>query len=103
MNVIPFTSGCSASLWPADDPGPEEITIGDSLKEDVWMGPIANKQQLDNCLSYIAKGKQEGADLIFGGERLADGKYENGYYIRPAIFDNVTSGMTIAQEEIGQI
>ena len=49
------------------------------------MGPIANKQQLDNCLSYIAKGKQEGADLIFGGERLADGKYENGYYIRPAI------------------
>ncbi|TWL04747.1 Aldehyde dehydrogenase, thermostable [Bacillus licheniformis] len=78
----------------------KEITIGDSLKEDVWMGPIANKQQLDNCLSYIAKGKQEGADLIFGGERLADGKYENGYYIRPAIFDNVTSGMTIAQEEI---
>ncbi|TWN39812.1 Aldehyde dehydrogenase, thermostable [Bacillus paralicheniformis] len=64
------------------------------------MGPIANKQQLDNCLSYIEKGKQEGADLIFGGDRLADGKYENGYYIRPAIFDNVTSGMTIAQEEI---
>ena len=78
----------------------KEITIGDSLKEDVWMGPIANKQQLDNCLSYIEKGKQEGADLIFGGDRLADGKYENGYYIRPAIFDNVTSGMTIAQEEI---
>ncbi|MED1738621.1 aldehyde dehydrogenase family protein [Bacillus swezeyi] len=78
----------------------KKITIGDSLKEDVWMGPIASKQQLDNCLTYIEKGKQEGADLIFGGERLTAGKYENGYYIRPAIFDHVTSRMSIAQEEI---
>ncbi|MBU8785876.1 MULTISPECIES: alpha-ketoglutaric semialdehyde dehydrogenase GucD [Bacillus] len=78
----------------------KDITIGDSLKEDVWMGPIASKQQLDNCLSYIEKGKQEGAELIFGGERLTDGKYENGYYISPAIFDQVTQEMTIAREEI---
>lgn len=78
----------------------KDITIGDSLKEDVWMGPIASKQQLDNCLSYVEKGKQEGAELIFGGERLTEGKYENGYYISPAIFDQVTQEMTIAREEI---
>ncbi|MFO6497132.1 MULTISPECIES: alpha-ketoglutaric semialdehyde dehydrogenase GucD [Bacillus] len=78
----------------------KEITIGDGLREDVWMGPLASKQQLDNCLSYIEKGKQEGADLIFGGERLTAGKYEKGYYIRPAIFERVTTDMTIAREEI---
>lgn len=78
----------------------KDITIGDSLKEDVWMGPIASKNQLDNCLSYIEKGKQEGASLLIGGEKLENGKYQNGYYVQPAIFDNVTSEMTIAQEEI---
>lgn len=78
----------------------KDITIGDSLKEDVWMGPIASKNQLDNCLSYIEKGKQEGASLLIGGEKLENGKYQNGYYVQPAIFENVTSEMTIAQEEI---
>lgn len=78
----------------------KDITIGDSLKEDVWMGPIASKNQLDNCLSYIEKGKQEGASFLIGGEKLENGKYQNGYYVQPAIFDNVTSEMTIAQEEI---
>ncbi|MGQ5178531.1 alpha-ketoglutaric semialdehyde dehydrogenase GucD [Bacillus halotolerans] len=78
----------------------KEVTIGDSLNENVWMGPIASKNQLDNCLSYIEKGKQEGASLLIGGEKLEDGKYQNGYYVQPAIFDNVTSDMTIAQEEI---
>ncbi|MBD5016618.1 aldehyde dehydrogenase family protein, partial [Xanthomonas citri pv. citri] len=59
-----------------------------------------SKNQLDNCLSYIEKGKQEGASLLIGGEKLENGKYQNGYYVQPAIFDNVTSEMTIAQEEI---
>ncbi|MHA7766728.1 alpha-ketoglutaric semialdehyde dehydrogenase GucD [Bacillus atrophaeus] len=78
----------------------KDITIGNSLKEDVWMGPIASKNQLDHCLSYIEKGIQEGASLLIGGEKLEAGDYQNGYYVQPAIFDNVTSDMTIAQEEI---
>lgn len=48
------------------------------------MGPIASKNQLDNCLSYIEKGKQEGASLI-EEKKLEDGKYQNGYYVQPAI------------------
>lgn len=49
--------------------------IGDSLKEDVWMGLIVSKNQLDNCLLYIEKGKQEGVFFLIGGEKLEDGKY----------------------------
>ncbi|MCZ4248831.1 aldehyde dehydrogenase family protein [Bacillus amyloliquefaciens] len=78
----------------------KEITIGDSLQEDVWMGPISSKNQLDNCLSYIEKGRQEGASLLIGGEKPEGEKYQNGYFIEPAIFENVKTGMTIAQEEI---
>jgi aldehyde dehydrogenase (NAD+) len=38
--------------------------------------------------------------LIYGGKRIEDGELANGFYVEPAIFDNVTSDMTIAQEEI---
>ena len=47
-------------------------------------------------MSYIQKGKAEGAKLECGGERHG----EKGYYIKPTIFTGVTDNMTIAKEEI---
>ena len=64
------------------------------------MGPCASESQMETVLSYVEKGKQEGAELIYGGERLTDGEFGNGFYVRPAIFDDVKNDMTIAQEEI---
>lgn len=76
------------------------LRVGDGLKEDTWLGPCANQNQLDTVLSYIDKGKQEGAKLIFGGERMKQADYAEGFYVTPAIFDQVTPSMAIAQEEI---
>jgi aldehyde dehydrogenase (NAD+) len=78
----------------------KEITIGDGLKEGIWMGPVANENQLHTVLSYIEKGKQDGATLLAGGKRLNGASYDHGYFVEPTIFDNVTSDMSIAQEEI---
>jgi len=78
----------------------DEITIGDGLKEGIWMGPCASEGQFNTVCSYIEKGKQEGASLIYGGEVLTGDEYQNGYYVRPAVFENVNSNMIIAQEEI---
>ncbi|MFP7253993.1 alpha-ketoglutaric semialdehyde dehydrogenase GucD [Terribacillus goriensis] len=78
----------------------KEITIGNSLEQDVWLGPIASKAQLENCLHYIQKGMEEGAKLILGGEQLTDGDYGKGFYVQPTIFEDVTNDMVIAQEEI---
>ncbi|MFB5663644.1 alpha-ketoglutaric semialdehyde dehydrogenase GucD [Alteribacillus sp. HJP-4] len=75
----------------------KKITVGDGLKQDSWMGPCANKSQFQTVADYIKKGKKEGAELIYGGKVLED---EKGYFVTPAVFDNVTSEMTIAQEEI---
>lgn len=77
-----------------------EITIGNGLNDGIWMGPCANENQLNTVLSYIQKGKEEGATLVFGGERLKGGEYDNGFYVQPAIFENVKSEMAIAQEEV---
>lgn len=77
-----------------------EITIGDGLEDGIWMGPSANENQFKTVLSYIEKGKEEGATILTGGNALQGKTYENGYFVEPTIFENVTSDMTIAQEEI---
>lgn len=78
----------------------KEIKVGDGLKEDTWMGPCASESQLNTVLSYIEKGKEEGATLLVGGDRYKDGELENGFFVQPTVFDNVKNDMIIAQEEI---
>lgn len=77
-----------------------EIKVGNGLESDSWMGPSVSASQLDTVLSYVQKGEEEGAKLIFGGRRLEEGELEGGYYVEPAIFDEVETSMSIAQEEI---
>ncbi|MFD2922230.1 alpha-ketoglutaric semialdehyde dehydrogenase GucD [Halobacillus naozhouensis] len=77
-----------------------EITVGDGMKDHVWMGPCVNENQLNTVLSYIETGKEEGATLSLGGERPRDPELENGFYVEPTIFEDVNQDMTIAQEEI---
>ncbi|MGO1058572.1 alpha-ketoglutaric semialdehyde dehydrogenase GucD [Planococcus sp. FY231025] len=77
-----------------------EITVGNGMEEGSWMGPVASKNQLENVLSYIEKGKAEGAELLHGGNRVTDNGLGDGYFIEPTVFDQVTAEMTIAREEI---
>jgi acyl-CoA reductase-like NAD-dependent aldehyde dehydrogenase len=77
-----------------------EITVGDGTQNDTWMGPCASESQLTTVLSYIEKGKQEGAELLIGGNRLQGKGYDQGFFVEPTVFDGVTTKMTIAQEEI---
>ncbi|MCT2537009.1 aldehyde dehydrogenase family protein [Aquibacillus koreensis] len=76
----------------------KDIKVGNGLDESTWMGPCASEGQYNTVRHYIDKGLEEGAALLIGGDQ-PDG-YEDGFYVNPTIFDNVTSSMTIAQEEI---
>jgi acyl-CoA reductase-like NAD-dependent aldehyde dehydrogenase len=78
----------------------QELKIGDGLQSDTWMGPCASESQLKTVLSYIEKGKAEGASLLLGGKAYTEQGLENGFYVEPTVFENVTTDMTIAQEEI---
>ncbi|MGO4886696.1 aldehyde dehydrogenase family protein [Anaerobacillus sp. MEB173] len=75
-------------------------TIGNGLNPDTKIGPLANNKQLKNVLNYIEIGKEEGAELVYGGNHLTDSEFSNGYYVEPAIFTNVSPTMRIAKEEI---
>lgn len=72
------------------------ITLGDPLDEATQMGPLVSMAQMDKVLSYIAKGRAEGARLVCGGARSG----ETGAYVQPTVFADVTDGMEIAREEI---
>ncbi|RNB83616.1 aldehyde dehydrogenase family protein [Brevibacillus nitrificans] len=78
----------------------KKLNIGNGSTSGVEIGPLANASQLKNVLAYIEIGKAEGASLAYGGEQLTGSEYEEGYFVRPAIFTNVTPSMRIAQEEI---
>ncbi len=78
----------------------KHMKVGDSLDETVDMGPIASHKQFDNVVSYIAKGIDEGAKLLYGGKRLQGANFNKGYFIEPTIFGNATNEMTITKEEI---
>jgi aldehyde dehydrogenase (NAD+) len=77
----------------------EGFTPGNSLDAATRLGPLASAVQRDKVRGYIEKGIDEGAKLITGGAEAPEG-LEHGYFIRPTVFSDVTSDMTIAREEI---
>jgi gamma-glutamyl-gamma-aminobutyraldehyde dehydrogenase len=71
---------------------------GDPLDPDVKLGSLIEAAHYEKVLSHIEKAKAEGARLVCGGKAaLSD---SGGWFVEPAIFDNVTSDMTIAREEV---
>ncbi|WP_245855695.1 alpha-ketoglutaric semialdehyde dehydrogenase GucD [Paenibacillus rigui] len=78
----------------------QSLKVGHGLEAGTWLGPCANASQLETVLSYIQKGKDEGAELLFGGGRPEDPSLAEGFYVQPTVFDKVTPDMAIAREEI---
>jgi aldehyde dehydrogenase (NAD+) len=76
------------------------LKIGNGLDETVEMGPAVNEGQLKTDLSYVEIGKEEGAKLMCGGNRLDKGDYQYGWFMEPTVFADVDPKMRIAQEEI---
>ena len=75
------------------------IKVGNPLDPTVMMGAQASNDQLEKILSYLDIGKQEGADLLIGGNRRIEPGLEEGYYVEPTVFRG-KNDMRIFQEEI---
>jgi len=71
-------------------------TVGDPLDPTTEQGPQVDDAQFEKVMGYIASGKQQGAKMLCGGDRVGD----RGYFIRPTVFADVKDDMKIAQEEI---
>ena len=74
-------------MGPGDEPG-------------VQMGPLVTQAHLDKVLGYVEAGEKEGAVLVADGRTLTVPGHEEGFFIGPTLFDQVTPDMTIYRDEI---
>jgi aldehyde dehydrogenase (NAD+) len=76
------------------------MKVGNGVDPGVELAPVINEKQKDRVLQYIELGQQEGAKVLTGGEELTGAGYENGFFVAPTVFDDMTTDMRIAREEI---
>ncbi|WP_028624663.1 betaine-aldehyde dehydrogenase, partial [Pseudomonas sp. Ant30-3] len=76
------------------------IRIGNPQDENTNFGPLVSFAHMESVLGYIAKGKEEGARVLCGGDRLTDGEFAKGAFVAPTVFTDCTDEMTIVREEI---
>jgi acyl-CoA reductase-like NAD-dependent aldehyde dehydrogenase len=77
----------------------ETFTPGDPFADGTRLGPLVSAAQRDRVRGYIQKGLDEGAKLLTGGAEAPEG-LDKGFFVRPTVFSEVRTDMTIAQEEI---
>lgn len=75
-----------------------KIKVGNGLDETVDMGPAVDEKQWKTDFEYIDLAKREGARLVLGGGKPKG--FDDGYFVEPTIFDNVTPNMRIFREEV---
>ena len=77
----------------------EGIVVGDPSDESTNMGPVVSDVQFNKIQGLIEKGIEEGAEVVVGGPGKPEG-LNQGYFVKPTVFANVSNDMTIAREEI---
>jgi betaine-aldehyde dehydrogenase len=76
------------------------MRIGDPMNPETQVGALISEQHMLKVLSYIARGRAEGARILTGGARVTVGDLRNGYFVAPTIFDECRDDMSIVREEI---
>ena len=76
------------------------MKIGDPLHPDTQVGALISEAHMNKVLSYIERGRADGAKILTGGVRVTKGDLSKGYFVAPTVFDNCRDDMSIVREEI---
>jgi len=76
------------------------MRVGDPMDPATHVGALVSEQHMQKVLSYIDRGRAEGARLVIGGNRVTTGGLDKGYFVAPAVFDNCRDDMAIVRAEI---
>jgi acyl-CoA reductase-like NAD-dependent aldehyde dehydrogenase len=77
-----------------------KVVVGDPADEKTQMGSLVSERQRERVTDYIGIGKEEGAELVYGGEAPSGEPFDIGAYLMPTIFDAARTDMRIVREEI---
>lgn len=75
----------------------KDIKMGNGVDDGVFLGPVIRKENQERTFDYIKKGEDEGATIVLDGREDIP---EEGYFVGPTIFDNVSTDMTIWKDEV---
>ncbi|MDR0548513.1 MAG: CoA-acylating methylmalonate-semialdehyde dehydrogenase [Deltaproteobacteria bacterium] len=78
----------------------QELVIGAAYDPATHLGPLVSQGQKDSVEKWIAKGVEEGAELVLDGRGCRPKGFENGYFVGPTILDKVKPKMTVGDQEI---
>src|SRR6266545_1102667 len=78
----------------------ESMRIGNGADPNTEMGPSVDESQFKTVLRYIDIGREDGATVVCGGMRATGNGLDQGFFVRPTVFDHVSPDMRIAREEI---
>ncbi len=77
-----------------------KVKVGLPWEDDTQMGAQIYESHLNDILKYIEIGKEEGATVACGGDRITEGELAKGCFMRPTLLTNITNDMRVAREEI---
>jgi betaine-aldehyde dehydrogenase len=77
-----------------------KVVVGDPSLDATQMGSLVSERQRERVSDYIAIGREEGAELVYGGEAPTGDRFDIGAYLMPTIFDGARTDMRIVREEI---
>ena len=77
-----------------------KVVVGDPAEDATQMGSLVSERQRERVSDYIAIGREEGAELVYGGAAPTGDPFDIGAYLMPTIFDGARTDMRIVREEI---
>ena len=77
----------------------EKVTVGTPDSEGVVIGPVVSEVQFNRIQDLIQKALDEGSELVIGGPGRPEG-FNQGFFVKPTIFANISNDMTIARQEV---
>ena len=78
----------------------ERMTIGDPLDPKTQVGALISEEHMNKVLTYIERGRKEGAKVLVGGRQVKSGALARGFFVEPTVFDGCSDDMAVVREEI---
>ncbi|WP_100401029.1 aldehyde dehydrogenase family protein [Bacillus sp. FJAT-44742] len=78
----------------------KKLKVGDPFNKETHMGALISKGHEETVDNYVKIAKEEGGEVLYGGQRPEGEEFEKGHWYMPTVIGNVTNDMRIAQEEV---
>jgi malonate-semialdehyde dehydrogenase (acetylating)/methylmalonate-semialdehyde dehydrogenase len=100
ISVVVTVGDAGDRLMPLIEQRIEKLSVAPGDSPGAEMGPLVTAQHRDKVAGYIDAGAAEGATLVADGRGLSVAGFEDGFFLGPTLFDNVTADMSIYRDEI---